>query len=152
MGHIVLHGNVTIEEFAVAANRKIIETQAHRFASALLLPEDAFIQSLIDAAGSTSISLETIRDIKPHWRVSIAAMVRRLKDLDQMDDAIYKRLNIAISRRGWRYKEPFDDDLECEQAHLLRWCLNESRQGKVFGDNEFERTVSMPRSFLNEII
>lgn len=152
IGHIVLHGNVTMEEFAVAANRKLIEKQAHRFASALLLPEDAFIQSLIDAAGGTSISLETIRDIKPYWRVSIAAMVRRLKDLDQMDDAIYKRLNIAISRRGWRHKEPFDDELECEQAHLLRWCLNESRRGRVLGDNEFERTVSLPRSFLAEII
>ena len=27
-----------MEEFAVAANRKLIEKQAHRFASALLLP------------------------------------------------------------------------------------------------------------------
>ena len=152
IGHIVLHGNVTMEEFAVAANRKLIEKQAHRFASALLLPEDAFVQSLIDTAGGTSISLETMRDVKPYWRVSIAAMVRRLKDLNQVDDAIYKRLNIAISRRGWRYKEPFDDELEYEQAHLLRWCLNESQRRKVLEDNEFEQTVSMPRGFLGEIL
>jgi hypothetical protein len=65
------------------ANRRIvIEAQAHRFASALLMPEQEFVDSLY------TVSLEGYRELKPYWKTSIAAMVGLIAVLGYMLDYI----------------------------------------------------------------
>lgn len=77
LGHILLHNwnedleNIDKEDF------KDIEQEAHSFASAFLLPEKEFSEDVRPYA----TNLAYYAELKKRWKVSIAAMIRRSKDL-----------------------------------------------------------------------
>lgn len=115
LGHLILHRGVGAEEFA--ANLKLIEQQAHRFASAFLLPSDGF------PAEIPVLTLDGILAMKGRWKVSLGAMIYRCKDLDIVSEEHATRLFKARSARGWNRKEPLDDTLEREKTRLLSRSL-----------------------------
>jgi hypothetical protein len=92
----------------------LVETQAHRFAGAFLLPAKAFSGEVY------SPSLDTFRSLKAKWRVSIQAMIRRAVQLELMTGEHERRLWINLARRKWRTREPLDDVLEPEEPRFLR--------------------------------
>jgi Zn-dependent peptidase ImmA (M78 family)/transcriptional regulator with XRE-family HTH domain len=94
LGHLVLHGPED-------AGTKRAEDQAHRFASAFLLPADAVRGDLPVRA-----DWRLLVDLKQHWQVSVAALLRRAKDLGRMSPEAYVQANKTISARGWRVDEP----------------------------------------------
>jgi hypothetical protein len=65
-------------------------------------------------------SLDTLRAIKPRWRVSIAMMIMRARDGDLISDEVKRRLFINYSRRRWQRSEPLDDTLEPEIPGMMR--------------------------------
>ena len=103
LGHLVLHkeldhhGELDLETF------KKVEAQAWRFAGAFLLPEKTFLSEVY------SITLDALVVLKRKWGVSVAAMIRRLRDLDLIDDAQQRYLNIQLRQRGWHRSEPGDE-------------------------------------------
>ncbi|WP_337996643.1 XRE family transcriptional regulator [Oleispirillum naphthae] len=111
LAHLILHRNIDSVEFAT--NLKLIETQAHRFASAFLMPSDSF------PAEIPVLTLDGILALKERWKVSLGAMVYRCKDLEIITDEHASRLFKARSARGWRRREPLDDTLEQEATRLL---------------------------------
>jgi len=113
LGHLILHKRVDRRRVKSATEHKVMETQAHRFASAFLLPRDPFRDELFAA------SLDAMLAMKPRWRVSVAAMIMRAYQTHMINDAIEKRLWINYSRRGWKRAEPLDESMEHETPHLL---------------------------------
>jgi Zn-dependent peptidase ImmA (M78 family)/transcriptional regulator with XRE-family HTH domain len=97
IGHLVLH------EPGTSLAPKDVEQQAHRFASAFLMPADQIADQL-------PATLDWVRliDLKKRWQVSISALIHRAKDLDVMSDATYVQGMRIISARGWRTNEPGD--------------------------------------------
>jgi Zn-dependent peptidase ImmA (M78 family) len=89
-----------------------MEEQCHRFALAFLLPPERFAK---DLWGPT---LNSFLALKPHWKVAIQAMIRRCEQLGLLPDD--HKMWINIGRRGWRKKEPYDDELRPETPRLLR--------------------------------
>lgn len=71
LGHIILHAHVPPELFSKPGYHKEIETQAHRFAAAFLLPLGAFGDDLFGA------NLDNFRSLKLKWKTSIAMMINR---------------------------------------------------------------------------
>jgi Zn-dependent peptidase ImmA (M78 family) len=114
LAHLVLHGNVDPKRLNSAADYKILEDQAHYFASALLLPAEQFASDL------WSPSLDGMLALKERWKVSVGAMIKRCKALYILDDESEKRLWINYNRRGWRKLEPYDGKIEKERPRLLR--------------------------------
>lgn len=112
LGHVVLHRNVSsldlIENFA------LIEEQAMAFAGAFLLPEQSFTDDLF------STSLEAMVRIKEKWKVSVAAMIMRLRATGRVTQEYERRLWQYYSYRKWRGGEPFDDILPIETPVNLR--------------------------------
>ena len=128
------------------ANRRIvIEAQAHRFASALLMPEQEFVDSLY------TVSLEGYRELKPYWKTSIAAMVRRTKDLGIITEDGYRNLYISISRRKWRKVEPFDEEIAPERPALAKKCLDVIAGSMVGSEDEFIKMTALPDDFIMTI-
>lgn len=78
------------------------ESEADRFASELLMPS----RSIRDDLGN--VSLAVLAKLKPVWRVSMAALLRRSRDLGQISESRYKSLNIEMSASGYRKREPVD--------------------------------------------
>jgi hypothetical protein len=83
------------------------------FAAALLLPEHSFLQDLY------SLSLDGLRSLKPKWKVSVAMMIERLKDLSVINDEQRRKLRINYSVRQWNKAEPFDDEIEVERPMFI---------------------------------
>ncbi len=114
LGHLVLHSGLDQERLAKPAEFKQIEDQAHRFAAAFLLPLGPFGEDFFAA------NLDTLRSIKPKWKVSIAMMIMRARHGGFISEETEGRLWINYSRRRYRGNEPYDDSMTSEEPKLLR--------------------------------
>lgn len=115
MAHLILHRWIETEELLDPKTLKRIESEADKFAGALLLPRKSFPNEMYTAR------LDAFLDLKLRWRVSIQAMIYRCKNLELIDDAQFTNLYKQISFRRWRTKEPLDDPkaIRIEQPRLL---------------------------------
>ena len=122
-----------------------IEGQAHSFASALLLPEQAFVRDV------WAPTLECFRDLKKKWNVSIQAMMRRCLNLKIIDPSLYQSLNIQISKNKWRLREPLDDETPLERPRLFEKCVEEYLKGGV-ERSEILAKVELPPEIATQIL
>lgn len=106
-GHLVMHQDDMSQTQAK-------ERQAHRFASAFLMPAPGFTHQFNSLGGK---SWAHLLELKKQWKVSLAAIVRRAKDLGLIDEAEYVRRNQYIRAKGWHRAEPAEP--EEEQPELL---------------------------------
>ncbi|MEL7738225.1 XRE family transcriptional regulator [Citromicrobium bathyomarinum] len=123
LGHIVLHRNVSAEQ--LVEDWHLIEDQAMEFASAFLLPSSSFAHSVRD------VNLDSLANLKPIWKVSIAAMLMRLRALNLIDADQSKNLWKYYSYRKWRGGEPHDDQIAFEQPINLGAAINMIAEGGV---------------------
>jgi Zn-dependent peptidase ImmA (M78 family)/DNA-binding XRE family transcriptional regulator len=114
LGHVILHAHMSQEALDRPELFKRIEDQAHRFASAFLLPLASFGEDLF------GISLDAFRSMKPKWNVSIAMMIMRARYAGFLSEDTERKLWIGMSRRRWRTSEPYDEDMAVEEPRLLR--------------------------------
>jgi Zn-dependent peptidase ImmA (M78 family)/DNA-binding XRE family transcriptional regulator len=114
LGHVVLHANLSPEMLTRPEQFKRIEEQAHRFAAAFLLPLASFGDDLF------AVNLDTLRALKPKWKVSIGMMIMRARQAELLSEDAERKLWVAVSRRKWRTIEPYDDTMETEVPRLLR--------------------------------
>ena len=77
-------------------------------------PEETFAEDLY------FVSLDSLKALKSKWLVSISAMLRRAAALDMTTEQQTKGLWVNLTRRGWKTKEPLDDQLAPEYPRLLR--------------------------------
>lgn len=107
LGHLVLHRDVTPEQ--LTDDLALIEEQAMAFAGAFLLPEASFSSDI------NNMTLDELADIKPTWKVSIAAMIKRMRALNLVASDHERNLWKYYSYRKWRGNEPYDDRIEIER-------------------------------------
>ena len=100
LAHLVLHRGVKS-----APGTRTVEAQAHRFAGAFLGPKRALRPQL-----PSDLDWGCYLQLKRTWGLSMAALVRRAKDLKVIDDATYTRAMKQRSSYGWRGKEPGSGD------------------------------------------
>lgn len=113
LGHHILHRDVGPRQLMTGTVRKVIEDEAHRFASAFLMPAREFLQDL------RSPTLQSMQLVKPRWGASIGAMIQRCIDLEVLDAREAARLWVIRSKRGWARSEPLDDVQAIEQPTML---------------------------------
>ncbi|MGN7300331.1 helix-turn-helix domain-containing protein [Ferdinandcohnia sp. SAFN-114] len=114
LGHLLMHHHIIDDQEQLSREEfKRMEAQADRFASAFLLPKEAFIKMVV------SPKLEHFRDLKKYWKVSMAAMIRRCYDLGYISENQYTYLNKQMAFRKMKKKEPLDDVLKVPSPTLL---------------------------------
>lgn len=96
LAHLALHRRVDETEFG--ENFKLIEDQAHKFASAFLLPAEQFSVEV------DKVTMWELERLKVRWRVSIKAQIMRLNRLNIIDSEMSQRLYKAYSARGYQSK------------------------------------------------
>jgi Zn-dependent peptidase ImmA (M78 family)/transcriptional regulator with XRE-family HTH domain len=94
LGHLVVHGE---QIWGV----KEVEDQAHAFAAAFLMPAAEIREQL-----PTTMDWPRLFELKRQWQVSLAALLRRARDLGRMTPSTYLTAVKAASARGWRRSEP----------------------------------------------
>jgi Zn-dependent peptidase ImmA (M78 family) len=115
LGHLILHRDVSKAQ--LKEDWHLIEDQAMAFASAFLMPSTSF------AFAARDISLGSLANLKPTWKVSIAAMLMRLRSLNLIQEGESKNLWKYYSYRGWRGNEPHDDQIEIEVPVNMRSAI-----------------------------
>lgn len=91
------------------------ENRAYEFAAELLMPEAAIRREI-----ASPVTLSSLAVLKPRWRVSIQALIRRAYDLHLVGDRQYRYLFEQLSTKGWRTKEPANLDIPVERPRALR--------------------------------
>jgi Zn-dependent peptidase ImmA (M78 family)/transcriptional regulator with XRE-family HTH domain len=97
LGHLVMHGDAE-------PGGRVVEEQANRFASELLMPADA-IHDLLPTVMGRSAWIRLGR-LKEQWGVSIQALLFRARRLGRLSDVSYRNAMTTVSARGWRRGEP----------------------------------------------
>jgi Zn-dependent peptidase ImmA (M78 family) len=100
LGHLVLHTEYLPGDRAQ-------EEQANRFASAFLMPRETFL-----AECPRRLVWPHFLELKQRWKVSLAALVRRARDLDLISDDTYRRAYVQLNKKGWAIEEPNEPEVE----------------------------------------
>ena len=109
LGHLVL--NIIDEELDE-------EKLCNRFASALLMPKEAVINEF--GISRRKINFFELIAFRNEFKVSYAAIVYRLKDLDIISEYIYKKLNIDISQRiGKKDPNPIQPEISYQFKRIV---------------------------------
>lgn len=110
LGHLVMHRMPSPN----------MEDEANAFAAAFLLPEREFKASLL----GRKISLKTLGDLKTEWKVSMQALLMRMKALGLVDTNQSRYLWQQLSSKGWRLREPPEFDFAHEQPMILNRIIS----------------------------
>ncbi len=113
LGHLILHRGFTVNE----KNINNVEKQAHRFASAFLLPRNSFGKEVFFS------SLDHFVTLKKRWKVSISAMNYRCGDLKIFTPNQVSYIWRQMRSRDWWGAEPLDKELEEEKPTVLNTAL-----------------------------
>ena len=128
IGHLVLHRKRS------PADRTMMEHEAHAFARELLMPADDARESV-----TSDFTLEDYSAVKAGRGISIAAAVRRAKDVGIIDERRYKSLYVQMSQRHWLKHEPFT----VEEEHPI---LFKQMVGRAFDGLDDYRYPSVSRT------
>lgn len=116
IGHVLMHHLPTDDP----------ESEADRFASEFLMPAREIGPEL------DRLTLRKAAALKGFWKVSMAAIIRRARDLGKITDRQYTYFNVEMSKLGYKKCEPVP--IPAEEPGLFRAILDVHR-------NDHERTV-----------
>lgn len=97
VGHLLLHVD------AIPGD-KGLELEANSFAAAFLMPR----AGLLPHVRGMRPTLEAFYELKKHWGVSAAALIRRAFDLRVIGESAYRRLYKRLTMTGARKQEPYE--------------------------------------------
>lgn len=127
LGHLLMHRLSSDEA----------ENQANQFASEFLMPA----KDMYEFFKMSEIDLRYLAALKPIWRVSMAALLRRAYDLGYITPTHFKRLNILISKFGYKKKEPIVIDYEHEG--LLKEIIQTYKEAMEYSDSELAKIMHL---------
>jgi Zn-dependent peptidase ImmA (M78 family) len=112
LGHLVLHRNLDeVDDDGL----QVLEKQAFRFGSALLLPRGALLREVAPA-----VTLTSLLTAKKRWGVSLKMLVHRAEELNIITKARAQQLYKQYSTNGYgRAGEPGDEYVRAEVPRLL---------------------------------
>lgn len=110
-GHLVMHRDLPTGSMET-------EVAADSFASAFLLPRNAFAREF----RTRLFTWQHIFELKRRWQVSAAAIIRRARDLELIDENTYRQAFQYMSFKKWRTEgEPFEPTFQ--EPELLMTAL-----------------------------
>lgn len=107
IGHLVLHFQKDLD------GTRDIENEANRFASEFLMPR----KDIAPQFNSSNISISYLGTLKKYWKVSMASLLYKAKELGYLDAGQTKYLYYLFS--GYRKKEPKEFDIPFEWPTLI---------------------------------
>ena len=123
LGHLVLN---------VKDNNLNEEKMCNKFASSLLMPKGAVIHEF--GLSRNNLSFYELRVFKNEYKVSMAAILYRLKELNIISEYLYKKINISFSSKGYKKHEP--DPIEPEKSYQFKKLVHKLEVNKIISLNK----------------
>jgi Zn-dependent peptidase ImmA (M78 family)/DNA-binding XRE family transcriptional regulator len=134
LGHLVMHNGAATDD---------MERDAETFAAALLMPADDIRRHL------RAVRFHQLGPLKPVWRVSLAALIRRAHDLGGISDRHYRTLNIQLNRLpGGRKREP--GEFAPEEPRLMRQIISHYRNNLSYSTRDVAQLMVANEEALQE--
>jgi Zn-dependent peptidase ImmA (M78 family)/transcriptional regulator with XRE-family HTH domain len=144
LGHFVLHAGQTTGD-------RITESQANRFASALLIPRTMMAKLFPKPRGSR-LDWAGMREFKLTWKVSKAAILYRARQLELISDDQYKTGVITLRRTGEAAGEREDNLIPQEVPELLARSLAVLAEKKGIYAEEVASELHVLPVLLREVV
>ena len=130
IGHIIMHRSPPSED-------EDIEQQADQFASEFLMPKDDISPHLKE------ITLQKLAALKPHWKVSMGAMLKRASDLGRITERQARYLWMQMGKLGYRTKEPTELTPPMEKPWVLEEILKVYQNDLKYSVADLSLAVSL---------
>lgn len=117
LGHFSLH-------IGVMTGDRLTETQANRFASALLMPRSTFATECQGAIRGSRLNWPRLSELKMRWGVSKAAILFRGRQLGVFSDDQARAGYIGLNRHGEAIQESEDNFMAPERPEVLTDSLD----------------------------
>ncbi|MCL1056801.1 XRE family transcriptional regulator [Shewanella gelidimarina] len=137
LGHLVLHKHAS-------NNGRQAEEQADKFASAFLMPKGSILATV-----PSYPSLNQLLELKKHWKVSLAALIRRTFDLGLSSEWHYRQLNIELSSHYGRKSEP--EGLKNRETSLIFQKIFSKIRASSTSRLEILNQLKLPRDELSSL-
>lgn len=121
LGHFALH-------IGVLTGDRLTETQANRFASALLMPRHAFVRECQMALRGTRLNWPGLSALKMRWKVSKAAIIYRGRQLGVFTEDHARAGYIGLNRHGEAIQETEDVSIPHEEPEVVSDSLRLMRE------------------------
>jgi Zn-dependent peptidase ImmA (M78 family)/transcriptional regulator with XRE-family HTH domain len=142
-GHLVMHQGVETGD-------RETEGQAHRFASAFLLPARAFAAEF--PRRPHHLDWSGLYAMKRRWGVAVRAIARRAYDLGLIDAAQYRTANVHLARTGQAKGETGDNEWPWpEEPEVLGAALHALAEGTSNEKRMVAIELGLPPALLDEL-
>jgi Zn-dependent peptidase ImmA (M78 family) len=122
LGHLVLNIN----------NEKLDEEKmCNKFAGALLMPKEAVIKEFGNSR--YNISYYELKAFKMEYKISMAAIVYRLKELNIISEYLFRKINISFSSIGIKKQEPIT--IEPEESYQFNRLVHKLEVDNIISLN-----------------
>ncbi|MGG6311549.1 XRE family transcriptional regulator [Paenibacillus macerans] len=136
LGHIIMHRKPPSEDTD-------IELQADRFASEFLMPKNDIASMLGD------ITLSKLASLKPYWKVSMAALLVRARDLGKITERQYRYLWTQMGKSGYRTNEPEELAISMEEPLTLSEIIKVYQNDLKYTSRELSSAVALSEKEFN---
>lgn len=120
LGHILLHEWSEDIELLDREQFKNREKEANEFASEFLMPSYSYKNDMIGIPNR----IECYIMLKRKWKVSIAAMLYKNKELGLITQRQYQYMISIMNKKGFRTKEPLDDVLAIQYPTMFNDAIS----------------------------
>lgn len=144
LGHILMHRDYPDVAELDKDEFKAMESEANQFAAAFLLPRDSFFFDLKDPT-----KLDAYIELKKKWKVSIAAMIMRARQIGRISPLQYQNLMKQLSFRQWRKAEPLDDVWQTARPQLFRQSIRIIIQNEILSPSEIVSELGKYGYYMN---
>jgi Zn-dependent peptidase ImmA (M78 family) len=121
LGHFSLH-------IGVLTGDRLTETQANRFASALLMPRSTFASECKFAMRGTRLNWPGLSELKLRWGVSKAAIMFRGRQLGMFSEDQARAGYVGLNRHGEAVQESEDHLIAREEPEVIAESLKVMRE------------------------
>ena len=149
LGHLLLHDDVDMDILSTS-DLKIIEKEAHLFASAFLLPEAEFTNDFLSLTRKSNPDYYI--DLKRKYLVSIATMELRAYELGLMTYQENRYFWGQLSKKGYKTFEPLDDEIVPIKPGKVRALLKFVLDKEVVTVDEIWHTFHIRPNFLVHLL
>lgn len=125
----------------------VSEPESDAFTAEFLMPADDIRPQFQSVA---YVTIEKLQSLKLHWNVSIAALLRRAKDLGFVDAKRYTSLNVMMSQRGYRRVEPHEEYIKLGEPTFERELIEFHLHDLGYSEDQLRDFLDMnPMEFRN---
>jgi Zn-dependent peptidase ImmA (M78 family)/transcriptional regulator with XRE-family HTH domain len=125
LGHVIMHQLPTPDQ----------EREADRFAAEFLMPAGEIKPYL------KPLTIQKVAALKPYWKVSMAALLKRAFDLGVISESYYRKLYTQLSKLGYRLAEPAP--LPEEEPTILRDIVEVHLRGHKYSVRELSDLLAI---------